>query len=488
MGRGGRRPLSVSENRDRTTVTRALVLVGHGSHLSPTSSAPVYAHAERIRASGLFDEVIEGFWKEEPSLRDVLALVESDEVYVVPVFLAEGYFTGQVVPRELGLPVPAAAGARPRVHYCPPVGAHQAMGDLVLRRALEQFGSDRDRAGDAALVIIGHGTNRSATSGDTVYRLVDSLRATGEFGFVTCGFLDEDPSIADVIGSLDAADVVLVPYFVADGWHTADTIPRDLSLTGARTDAGGRTLWYTPPVGTLPEIAEVVLSIAGDAGAFDQQGRADSQNARPPRPITLARRRFLDWLDSADADGRDFLQLNIRHRSAGGYEVTHIADRLTERSLLARSTDPRVAIEIARTNALGAYRPLRFADDLVTGWILSFIEPASLWQAVSHFYPAAVLHWHQAATGDTRPVSYTRWAHRQSGLYDGLRFADNAVVEEAIGTCCGSCLRFRGWSSDAGPVSAPLPDTDKAVVPCREPCTLFAATTRERLVTVALTQ
>ena len=51
-------------------------------------------------------EVECAFWKEEPSLRDALFLFDPEsirEVYVVPNFISEGYFTQTVVPRELEL-------------------------------------------------------------------------------------------------------------------------------------------------------------------------------------------------------------------------------------------------------------------------------------------------------------------------------------------------------------------------------------------------
>jgi sirohydrochlorin cobaltochelatase len=82
---------------------RALVLAAHGSHLNPGSSAPAFAHADRIRATGAFDEVRETFWKEEPSFREVLRTVAAETVYVVPLFVSEGYFTEEVLPRELRL-------------------------------------------------------------------------------------------------------------------------------------------------------------------------------------------------------------------------------------------------------------------------------------------------------------------------------------------------------------------------------------------------
>ncbi|HEX8829894.1 MAG TPA: CbiX/SirB N-terminal domain-containing protein, partial [Longimicrobium sp.] len=69
---------------------RALIIIGHGSHLNAESSAPVYRHAEAIRRTSAFDEVRECFWKEEPSMREVFDLVEADELYVVPLFISEG--------------------------------------------------------------------------------------------------------------------------------------------------------------------------------------------------------------------------------------------------------------------------------------------------------------------------------------------------------------------------------------------------------------
>ena len=74
---------------------KALIIVGHGSHLNEDSSLPVYEHAARIRETGEFDEVVECFWKEEPSMRHVFDIVESEEVYVVPAFISEGHPKGQ---------------------------------------------------------------------------------------------------------------------------------------------------------------------------------------------------------------------------------------------------------------------------------------------------------------------------------------------------------------------------------------------------------
>ncbi|PYK32119.1 MAG: cobalamin biosynthesis protein CbiX, partial [Verrucomicrobia bacterium] len=80
----------------------ALLIVAHGSTVNPDSSAPTLAHAAEIRRRKIFAGVECAFWKEEPSLRDAIFLLDPEslrEVYVVPNFISEGYFTQTVIPR-----------------------------------------------------------------------------------------------------------------------------------------------------------------------------------------------------------------------------------------------------------------------------------------------------------------------------------------------------------------------------------------------------
>src|SRR5437588_7126176 len=81
----------------------ALVLVGHGSTLNADSSAPTYQHADELRRRGIFGQVIEAFWKLEPGIAGVLRGVFAPRVFIVPLFISEGYFTEQVIPRDLGM-------------------------------------------------------------------------------------------------------------------------------------------------------------------------------------------------------------------------------------------------------------------------------------------------------------------------------------------------------------------------------------------------
>src|SRR5205814_7304537 len=97
-----RRPTLKSKMTSKSN--SALLIVGHGSTVNSDSSAPTLAHAVEIRRRQVFNDVACAFWKEEPSLRDARFLFDPEairEVYVVPTFISEGYFTQTVIPREL---------------------------------------------------------------------------------------------------------------------------------------------------------------------------------------------------------------------------------------------------------------------------------------------------------------------------------------------------------------------------------------------------
>jgi len=269
---------------------QALVIVAHGSHLNPGSSTPTYDHADTIRRVGAFAEVREGFWKEEPSFREVLRTVESDEVYVVPLFISEGYFTEQVIPRELRLEdwdvadwdsdgVSAdhatyeATDVDKTIHYCGPTGTHEAMTDVIVRRA--ESVTDDPAVGDGfGLAIVGHGTERNENSAKAIYHHADQVRERDRFDEVKALFMDEEPEVDDVTDYFESEDIVVVPLFIADGYHTQEDIPEDMRLCedyregyDVPAPVDGHRIWYSGAVGTEPLMADVVLERAADAGA-----------------------------------------------------------------------------------------------------------------------------------------------------------------------------------------------------------------------------
>lgn len=246
------------------TSTEALLILGHGSHLNPGSSEPIHAHADSLREREEFDEVRTAFWKEEPSFREVLRTLESDHVYAVPFFMAEGYFVDEVIPRELRLP-------QERVVYTEPVGTHSSMTDVIVERALSVYEGDAEK--DVALAVVGHGTDRNPKSAESALEHVERIRDGGGFAEVDALFMDEPPYIDDVADRFESDEVVVVPFFSSDGYHTQEDIPEDMGIVDwdedddydvpAKTD--GKRIWYTGAVGTEPGIADVIAERAEDA-------------------------------------------------------------------------------------------------------------------------------------------------------------------------------------------------------------------------------
>ncbi len=247
---------------------KALVIVGHGSHLNEDSSLPVYEHAARIRErfGHEYDEVVECFWKEEPSMRHVLATVESENVFVVPAFISEGYFTQQVIPRELGLAGPATYRGGKAIRYAGPLGTFEGMPEVILERIEDLLRGKEVPSGRTALVLLGHGTDLNKSSGGVIYLNAGRIRERGLYDVVAEGFLDQEPEIGEVVERVEAENVVLIPVFIAEGWHTRETIPEDLGLTGEvtvkTTATGEKTIFYGAPVGTHPSMAALIAARA----------------------------------------------------------------------------------------------------------------------------------------------------------------------------------------------------------------------------------
>jgi sirohydrochlorin cobaltochelatase len=250
----------------------ALVIAGHGSTLNADSSTPIYRHADAIRAKGLFAEVRECFWKEEPNFRWVLSQVSSPRVYVVPDFISSGYFTEEVIPRELGLRGPITQRDGKEIRYCDPVGLHPTMTEALLKRAEQVIRDSGAVVGptpaDTAVLVIGHGTGLNDNSVKIVQDQARRIAATGLFGECLAVFMEQEPFVKDWQTLTSRPDVIALPFFIADGLHSYEDIPVLLGMTRNVREEGfrnphrleGRRLWYGSAVGTDPAIAEIVLA------------------------------------------------------------------------------------------------------------------------------------------------------------------------------------------------------------------------------------
>ena len=158
----------------------ALVVLGHGTTLNDQSAVPVLQHAAELRRRRIFAEVREAFWKQEPHIKKVLAELTAPRIFIVPLFISEGYFSTEIIPKELGFAFPDNLKLKTKnseLNYCRPVGSHASMTRVILARAEEvmrKFPFPRaPKPADTTLLIAGHGTERNANSRKAVERQVE---------------------------------------------------------------------------------------------------------------------------------------------------------------------------------------------------------------------------------------------------------------------------------------------------------------------------
>ena len=257
----------------------ALVVLGHGTTLNDGSAAPVFQHAAEQRRRGIFAEVREAFWKQEPQVKSVLATITASRVFIVPLFISEGYFSDEVIPRELGFGTDFRfQTSDSRLFYCQPVGTHPRMTSVILARAsevVEKFPFPRaPKPKDTTLFIAGHGTERNERSRQSIERQVETIRAQNIYAAVHAVFMEEEPRISDCHSLGQTRNLVVVPFFISDGLHVVEDIPVLLGeperVVKERLAAGqptwrnpaeqhGKLTWYASAVGRHPGIAEVIL-------------------------------------------------------------------------------------------------------------------------------------------------------------------------------------------------------------------------------------
>lgn len=200
-----------------------------------------------------------------------------------------------------------------------------------------------------------------------------------------------------------------------------------------------------------------------------------------------------EWLA---AGGRGIGQIRIA-ASGTGFILHHRED--DGREDVAVSDAPNDAIELARFDDAGKYRPLKTAPNLRHGWRLELANLAEVRAALDFFYPgrlAALQHW-EASQLEVTPLRAT--LDRQTGMYRAAAKISDRQIDELVNRVCRSrggepgCLRTILWPRDetkARP-SFRLP-LDKFIAPgdqtgrgesvlpllCQEACNILVAEAR----------
>jgi sirohydrochlorin cobaltochelatase len=195
-----------------------------------------------------------------------------------------------------------------------------------------------------------------------------------------------------------------------------------------------------------------------------------------------------------------FGQILIRKTKAGGFVLSHRDDKT--RKQLKRLRDAEAAIEIAKSDDAGNYRPLKTAPNLRHGWRSELDTLEALRRALDYFYPGRLAVFAAWKSGKLQTTPLRETLHRQSGMYRVAAKISDRQIDVVVANFCrsnGGCLRTILWKRDArGTISSTkLPkekfdpacdqtasdtrSTTAAAIPllCQEACNLLIAECRK---------
>jgi sirohydrochlorin cobaltochelatase len=151
------------------------------------------------------------------------------------------------------------------------------MTELLLKRAREV--APRVDSAETSLLIVAHGTDLNENSAVAAKREAEKIRALGKFGAVLNVYMEEPPLISDWRKLTKTRNVVVVPFFISDGLHSYEDIPRLIGIARGRSpisslaargeifrgnpyQIGNRSLFYAPSIGTDPGFADIIIDQA----------------------------------------------------------------------------------------------------------------------------------------------------------------------------------------------------------------------------------
>jgi sirohydrochlorin cobaltochelatase len=433
----------------------ALVLAAHGSHISPHTAGLVWSYTDQLRAQGVADEITATFWKETPSLHQVLNTIVSDQIVVVPMFTAAGYFSSQVVPAEMGLEGEITHHAGRTIYYTRTIGEHRSLTQVVRQRIEDVLNVQKLDPQHIAVALIGHGTSRSPESRDATRQQVEALRARDWAAEVVDVYLDDSPYIPSIYTRTQSPVIIAVPFFLAPGSHVTRDVPAALGIEPGQMPAqvNGRQVYYTAPVGTDEVICRVILELARDTGLPFLENPVQDQWQRFPQMGA-------DQILAAVLKNgiMRFGQIQLSKSEVRPVQPAETADILD---------NPAALRQRVRENP---FRPLAVSDDLPTGWRVPITVPSMLPAVVETIYPGALADWAANRTGHFRPGSLRTVSERQAGMFRDIHLTPPAVVENAVQTICGRCVRHATWYYQQSPNDA---------IPCSEPCNWWLSRVKE---------
>lgn len=144
-----------------------------------------------------------------------------------------------------------------------------------------------------------------------------------------------------------------------------------------------------------------------------------------------------------------FGQILVRRRESAGFILSHRDDESLDQ--LQTYQDAQDAIEIAKYDDTGNYRPLKTAPNLRHGWRLDLATVEELGRASDYFYPSRLAVFTAWKRGYLKTTALRDTLDRQSGMYRVAAKISDPQINDLVADVCrsnGGCLRTILWKRD----------------------------------------
>jgi sirohydrochlorin cobaltochelatase len=146
-----------------------------------------------------------------------------------------------------------------------------------------------------------------------------------------------------------------------------------------------------------------------------------------------------------------FGQILVTKREGAGFVLSHRDDASLDH--LQTYHDVENAMEIAKYDDAGHYRPLKTAPDLRHGWRLELGTVEELRCALDYLYPSRLAVFAAWKGGYLKTTALRDTLDRQSGMYRVAAKISDQQINDVVADFCrsdGGCLRTILWKRDQG--------------------------------------
>jgi sirohydrochlorin cobaltochelatase len=145
-----------------------------------------------------------------------------------------------------------------------------------------------------------------------------------------------------------------------------------------------------------------------------------------------------------------FGQVLVEKTTTERFVLSHRDDEV--RTDLQKFSSPEDAIDIAKHDDVGNYRPLKTAPNLRHGWRLELETLEELRRALDYFYPGRLAVFAAWKSGNLHTTALRETLDRQSGMYRVAAKISDSQIDDLVADFCrsnGGCLRTILWKRDA---------------------------------------